>query len=136
MADNTQLFFNEYVNKYVDVDGYPKKNPYQCKDIIQKYVKECLALPTLPQGDAWQMWDKAPTKLYNKILNTPKAVPKKGDIVIWRKVPLYLPSGHIAIFDSGTTKWMKCFGQNWATGTPCHIQDHSYMFVKGWLRKK
>lgn len=133
MADNTQIFFDEVKGKFIDFDGVYGA---QCKDLVQKYVTECRALPPLPKGDAWEMYDKAPNKIYTKILNTPKAIPKKGDIIIWKKVPLYLPYGHIAIFNEGNVNRFSSMDQNWPTKSPCHIQQHNYRFIKGWIRPK
>lgn len=137
MADNTQLFIDEWNGKFIDVDGYPKSWPYQCKDLVQKYVTECLALPELPPGDAWAMFNAAPDSLYTKILNTPSNVPQKGDIMIWKRSWWAgLPFGHIDIFVAGDVNRFTSFAQNWPNKSACHIQPHNYNYVMGWLRRK
>ena len=41
-----QEFKNKYNGKYVDVDNFPKNWKYQCFDLVQKYITECLGLPS------------------------------------------------------------------------------------------
>ena len=134
MADNVQLFIDEWNGKFIDFD-YVYGN--QCKDLIQKYVTECLALPPLPQGNACDMWTNYQKDLYTRYYNFPWAIPKKGDIMIWGPW-VGNPYGHISIYVDGTMWNFRSFDQNFAIGSPCHYQAHSYLrpFVKGWLRKK
>lgn len=132
MADNTQLFFNEWNGKPVDYDGY---FGFQCMDLANKYVTECLALPRLPLGNAWTQWKNYQSQYYTRIPNTPSFVPQKGDIIIWKKVFLYLPDGHIAIFDQGNVNNFVSFDQNWSS-KHCQYEHHNYRFIQGVLRKK
>ena len=41
-----QEFRDKYNGQYVDVDGYPKEQPYQCFDLAQQYCTEALGLPS------------------------------------------------------------------------------------------
>ncbi len=71
------------------------------------------------------------------ITNTPKGVPSPGDLVIWGCKPSAgLPYGHIAVFSSGNTNSFMSFDQNWPLSTPCHLQNHNYNYVIGWLHRK
>lgn len=128
-------FVNKYNNKGIDVDGFPKDNPYQCVDLYRQYVKECLDFPQSPSvAGAKDIWDTYLTSYFTRYNNSPTAVPKKGDIILWgTKLGQY---GHVAIFlDGGVTKF-NSFDQNYPEGSLCHIQSHTYTGVLGWLRPK
>lgn len=133
MADNTQLFFDEVNGKYIDFDGYYGA---QCMDLANKYVVECLGLPRLPVGNAWTQWYNYQSQHYTRVVNAPSAIPKKGDILIWKKVWFYLPQGHIAIYDRGDINSFISMDQNWPLRSPAHYQKHNYRFLQGWLRRK
>lgn len=145
MADNVQLFIDEWLGKPIDVDHFPANQPYQCKDELQKYVVECLALPPLPQGDAGDMWGRAPSTLYLKIPNTlfnRLTNFKKGDIPIWDKALNYDPKvghgyGHIGLKDGKKASLLSftSMDQNWSA-PHCKTETHNYKHVIGWLRKK
>jgi hypothetical protein len=128
-------FITKYSGKKVDVDNYPIGHEAQCKDLVQKYIVECLDTPLLPKGDAWTLYDRATG--YKKIKNTIKAVPQSGDIIIWERSfnPFFwLPYGHIAIFIAGDISRFTSFDQNWPLYSGAHKQVHDYRSVQGWLR--
>lgn len=145
MADNTQLFLNEWLGKQIDVDHYPPNQPYQCKDPIQKYVTECLGNPPFPVGDAGDMYALAPIKLYIKIPNTLWNRTfnfREGDIPIWDKALNYDPKvghgyGHISLKDktkAGPLSFTSA-DQNWNQPRFVTIK-HNYTHVIGWIRKR
>lgn len=124
-------FIKKYTNKGIDYDGY---YGFQCVDLFRQYAKEVLnfnQLPPVPYAkDFWGIV----TPDYEKIANTPTGVPKKGDVIIWNsKVGI---AGHIAVFISGNVNTFNSFDQNWPAGTLCHVQNHNYTGVQGWLRPK
>ena len=55
-------------------------------------------------------------------------------MIIWNK--LLGQYGHVAVFLEGDNKKFKSFDQNYPVGSACHIQDHDYKAVMGWLRPK
>lgn len=125
-------FVNKYNNKKVDFDG---AYGGQCVDLYRQYVKECLDFPQSPSvNGAKDIWDTYLTSYFTRYNNSPTAVPKKGDIILWgTKLGKY---GHVAIFlDGGVTKF-NSFDQNYPEGSLCHIQSHTYTGVLGWLRPK
>ena len=131
----TEDFIIKWNGKYVDTD-----NAYgaQCMDLMHQYCVEVLGLS---QGDLAascardvymnftnvQGHDK-----FDKIDNSPDGVPQEGDIVFW----INEPYGHVAVFHDGDANSFKSFDQNYPTGSPCHIQQHTYASVGGWLRFK
>jgi len=123
-------FVKKYDGKGIDFDN---KFSTQCVDLYRQYVKEVLGFPQSPSVEgAKDIWDTYLPEYYKRIENTPYGVPEKGDIVIWgTKIGKY---GHVAIFLEGDAKKFKSFDQNYPTGTLCHIQEHTYTGVLGWLR--
>ena len=123
-------FIKKYDGKGIDFDG---KFSTQCVDLYRQYVKEVLSFPQSPPVEgAKDIWDTYLPEYYKRIENTPYGVPEKGDIVIWgTKIGKY---GHVAIFLEGDAKKFKSFDQNFPVRTLCHIQEHTYTGVLGWLR--
>ena len=77
-----QEFISKYEGEGIDVDGFPKDNPYQCVDLYRAYVKEVLGFPQSPPVvGAKDIWDTYLTSHYTRLDNTPTAVPQAGDIV-------------------------------------------------------
>jgi hypothetical protein len=130
-------FLEKYNGKYIDVDNYPVGNKFQCMDLLHQYVVEVLGL-TDPRilaapaaRDLYNNFDNIFGKEYfERIPNTPDGVPQEGDIIIWG----YNPYGHVAIFVEGNVNSFRSFDQNLPLGSPCHIQNHNYNNVLGWLR--
>ncbi|GEM_PF-3436271 len=126
-------FINKYEGKFVDVDGFPSSNKYQCTDLYRTYVKEVLGYPQSPPVEgAKDIWNSYLPEYFTRIENTPDGVPQKGDIVIfgtglgkW---------GHVSIFLEGNTSRFTSLDQNYPTGSPVHRQGHTYSAVIGWLR--
>jgi len=123
-----QNFINKWDGKACDWDKY---FGYQCVDLAHQYAVEVNErdIPNAPAAkDLW----KKDIPGYTKIANTPTNVPQQGDIIIWgTEVGAY---GHIAIFDHGDASSFVSFDQNWPVNSVCHLQNHSYKGVLGWLR--
>lgn len=125
----TQQFIEAWNGKYCEVAGSADaKN--QCVDLANQYIKDVLGLPIIEWTNAKDFPSKA-GDLYEYIKNTPSGVPKEGDLVIWGGT-----YGHIAIFVEGNADSFRSFDQNYPTGSPCHIQNHNYNNVLGWLHPK
>jgi len=135
-------FVAKYQNKFVDFDG---KFGNQCVDLMRQYIKEVMGLnpytltPQRYAKDIWYNFEKMPlaSKHFLKIKNTPTAVPVEGDLIFWTTYPFVTGiAGHVAIYDNGNVNRFVSLDQNYPTGSPCHLQAHSYKGVLGWLRKK
>ena len=116
---------------YVEVAGTTAKN--QCVDLANAYIKYVLGLPIIEYTNAIDYPSKVGDN-YDYILNTPTGVPKEGDLVIWGGNQW----GHIAIFIEGNANRFTSFDENFPTGSPCHVQEHTYFTppVLGWLHPK
>ena len=131
------MTFDEFVTKWngklLDYD-----NTYggQCVDVYRQYLKEVLEVPQSPPvvgaADIWTSYRKED---FNQIKNTPEGIPQKGDIVIWNK---YASGGygHVGIFKEGDANRFTSFDENWPIGSKCHLQEHNYTNVLGWLHSK
>lgn len=124
-----QEFLQMNNGKYIEVAGSPDARN-QCVDAVNAYIRDVLQLPIIEWTNAVDFPSKAGDK-YDFIKNTTNNVPLEGDLVIWSG-----GVGHIAVFIEGDAKRFTSFDQNYPTGSPCHIQNHSYTNVAGWLRAK
>lgn len=132
-----QEFFDKNNGVGLNIDGAYGN---QCVDVFLAYNRDVVGGPTT-RGNAIDYWTNFPTSFYDKIINTPDAIPQEGDIVIWN-IGQY---GHIAIFVSGDVNAFISFDQNWPVSIDsngvgygvCHFQAHpNYTNVVGWLRPK
>src|SRR3990167_884864 len=122
-------FISKYNGKYVEVSGSANAK-FQCVDAANLYIREVLGQPIIEWTNAVDFPSKAGSK-YQYIVNTPTGIPLKGDLIIWKPSP-----GHIAVFIEGNVNRFSSFDQNFPVGSVCHIQEHSYVNVTGWLRFK
>ncbi len=122
-------FIKYWDGKYCETAG-TSNALNQCVDLANAYIREVLNLPIIEWTNAIDFPSKAGDK-YEYILNTITGVPQKGDLIIWKPSP-----GHIAIFIEGNTDRFSSFDQNFPLNSVCHIQEHSYFNVIGWLHPK
>jgi hypothetical protein len=125
-----QDFFNKWNGKFVDFDGFYGS---QCSDLAQQYNKEVYGGPFLTGAAAADLWETYPVDYYERVLNTIDAIPKVGDMMIWKKTAS-LPYGHVGILSEASQMTFKSLDQNWPIGAPCSFVDHSYNGVIGFLR--
>lgn len=115
--------------------GNTTENKGQCVGLVACYIDD-LGLPHV-WGDAKDLFANADEKFFEKILNTPDAIPQEGDIIVWPG-KFNNGAGHTGIAMSGCTlDILKCFEQNDPIGSPCQEKDYfgnSYLIVTGWLR--
>ncbi len=129
-------FIAKWKGNKADFDGAYQG---QCVDLFRFYNKEVLniAQPAGVAGaaDFWLNYQSDPILKANfeKILNTPEFVPKKGDVVIWNK-KAGGGFGHIAIFVEGGVTSFTSFDQNWRAINVCELTTHDYKNVYGVLR--
>lgn len=108
-------FRDKYNGKYVDVDNYPKDWKWQCFDLAQLYLTECLGLPDYILagcGNVCNMlYGEKRALLDQYFYEVPTDQMDGGDLIIWEW-------NHIAIFDSwdGYNCWY--FSQN---PNPCQV---------------
>ena len=131
-----QDFIIKWNGKYIDFDGV--YGP-QCFDLLHQFVVEVLGLTdgrilAAPAAkDIYNNYDNLyGHENFEKIANTPTGIPGEGDIVIWSSGQY----GHVAIFIEGNANTFRSFDQNYPTGSPCHVQEHTYGYCLGWLHFK
>jgi hypothetical protein len=130
---NLQELFNKNDNKKVDTDGLYGA---QCTDLINQYRTDVIGTPAFGIQYAKDIYAKGQAEYYDKIPNSPTAVPQFGDIIVWNG-NVAAGVGHVAIAKGvGDTNRFDSFDQNWPSGSPCHFQNHDYKNVTGWLRPK
>jgi hypothetical protein len=112
--------------------GNTTANKGQCVGLVAVWI-ESLNLPHV-WGDAFDMFVNADEKFFEKILNTPEALPIAGDIIIWSK-KFNGTVGHTGLC-TGTANLdtFEAFEQNDPLGSNCHLKTYNYNFVYGWLR--
>lgn len=136
------MTFDEFIAKWtdqpVDFDGV---YPNQCMDLMHQYCFDVLGITdrsALAQPAAYQVFTnydhETGAAAFDKITNTPQAVPVKGDIVFFGQT--IGPYGHVCIFVDGTDLQFNSFDANWPLNSLPHIQHHSYQGVIGWLHFK
>lgn len=103
-------YFAEVNGQWVDEDGYPSYNPYQCADVITRYSRE-LGLPRF-SGNAADFADQYPAGYVHV------AVPQRGDIVVFARNAANGYAGHVAIYDRPGYY----LSQNYPTGSNTHLQ--------------
>ncbi|OPZ94161.1 MAG: putative cell wall hydrolase LytN precursor [Firmicutes bacterium ADurb.Bin419] len=118
------------VGKCLDHDG---AYGYQCVDLFNFYKEFIGGQDIGGVAYAYQLWNNAGSG-WEKIPNTPDAVPQLGDIIIWGTE--VGEAGHVAIFNEGDINTFVSLDQNWPIGSCTHYQQHNYWGVIGWLRSK
>ena len=139
MENKFKEFLTQYNNKYVDFDGYYGA---QCFDLIQ-YWSKYIGGHRFGGGYAKEIYNQ-PGSFYVQVPNTPTAVPKAGDIIVWSGDfnPQYINGvlvkpGHTGIASGkGDVNTFECFEQNDPTGSNSHLKTYNYNHVIGWLSPK
>jgi hypothetical protein len=132
---NIQEFFNAYLDIWVETNKSSNQATNdQCVDLWRAYNRKVIGAPDI-FGNPPDIWNNYQSEYYERISNSPTAVPRLGDVVIWKAS--YGGYGHIAICtDIADTKTFTSFDQNDPANEPAHYQPHTYSYVQGWLRPK
>ena len=136
------MTFDEFIKKWngkgIDFDGAYGD---QCMDLMHQYCVEVLGLSDgriLAASAAKDVYlnfaNIFGNQYFDQIKNTPTGIPQKGDIILWGTG--LGPDGHVAIFVGGDANKFKSFDQNFPIGSKCHLQDHNYTGLLGWLHPK
>ena len=126
-------FFDKWNGKHCEVAGSANAIN-QCVDLANAYIREVLGLPIVEWTNAVDFPKKCLPPNYEYIKNTPTAIPKQGDLMIYDSPD---GIGHIDIFDNGNGSKFVAFSQNWPVGSVCKLVNHTYTGtykVIGWLR--
>lgn len=130
-------FINKWNGKYVESND--PTNLYQCYDLALQFTIE-LGIPKgiFPYLNAYQIYTNFGTeqaKYFDRIYNSPNAVAKEGDLIVWGNSYNYA-GGHVGMCKSADVWNLNCFVQNDPMRTPAHMKTYNYNFILGWLRPK
>ena len=124
-------FIAKYNNKDCEVGG-SSNAVNQCVDLANAYIMEVLGRPQI----LWTNADDFPSKctdFCDWIPYIKGLIPPEGSLIIWELAD----TGHIALStEDADTNRFKSFDQNWPVGSKCHLQEHNYNNVIGWLHPK
>lgn len=137
MENKFKQFLSQFNNKSVEVVDASSK--YQCFDLVVAWC-DWLGIPrVLPHLYAYQIytvWQGEKLNYFDRIVNTPDAVPKVGDIIVWGKT-YNGTAGHTAVSTGeGGLNTFKAFAQNDPVGSPSVVRAYNYNNVLGWLRPR
>ena len=114
--------------------GNTSENKGQCVGLVCVWV-DTLGFPHI-WGNACDLFANADEQFFDKILNTPEAIPQAGDIVVW-SAKFNGTVGHTAIATgTGDINTFETFEQNDPLGSNCHLKTYKYTSVIGWLRPR
>ena len=138
LAAKVDAFVATWTGRPVDVD---KSYGYQCVDLMHQYAKDVLGKDgDFARGNAYSIFVNTNSTRLKKTLNTPAAVPTKGDVIFWKPSAANGQAGHVAIFLGGDDKSFVSFDQNFCansgsgTGSCAPRQvSHNYDGVAGWI---
>lgn len=135
---NTDQFIQKYTGKYVE--DFDPNSPNQCVDLVLRYVREVMGkgnLIPLGIGAAYDLWFRNHRLIpyVTRVKNTPLAIAKKGDILVWGSKHNNGP-GHTAICDRADLFNVFAFSQNDPVGQKCYVRRYSYRNILGFLRPK
>lgn len=127
---NLDEFIAKYNGQTIGYNGYTG----ECLSLVKRYIKDFFSIdpPSSGVNAAYGYWTNFPQPLpqvFDKV-----STPSRGDIVIWGTG--VGKSGHIAIYLYGYGNSFYSFDQNWPVGSECHIQEHNYNNILGYLHPK
>lgn len=97
-------FKSKYIGRYVDVDGFPRHQPYQCWDLVSGVYFPYIGGHTISCTTSGYVKDIANNRAKNGILDFCtdiglNAELQAGDVCVWGECS-ETPYSHIAIYDS------------------------------------
>jgi hypothetical protein len=132
-----QEAFNQFFAKYNNQPnvGDTPENKGQCVGLIEVWT-DFLGLPHT-WGNADDLYNNADPAHFDKIKNTPTAIPQVGDIPVWEH-EFNNGVGHTGVATGKNTNmgFFEAFEANDPLKSPCHIKVYNYAYVQGWLRPK
>ena len=132
----TDAFVGRWNGRYVDVDGVPAGQPYQCTDLFNKFHTEVMGGTYVRMGGdggAKNLWNTTNDQMLSKYTKiSPSQAARKGDVAVWSGESLGSGGyGHVAIVlnDSGSN--LSIFTQNPGAA---QVASHSKAHLLGYFR--
>ena len=129
-----QRFYNERV---LEVCEHPKGVRGQCVCLIRCYFDDVLKLPQFSQiQSAKYLWNVLSLTNFQRIPNTPLAIPKPGDIFVMDSFRGN-PHGHTGIVMDANLFYFHSFDANWSRPLLNTYETHNYLHPRiiGWFSK-
>jgi hypothetical protein len=127
MNELINQFINEHNNKFLDVDGGPKN---QCVDLAKSWQDKLGIKRTTGNAINWlKNCDKTQWDVYKA-----PGTPTTGSLIVFGSS--YGKAGHIALYVNSEGNRFNSFEQNNPIGSKCHMVNHSYNGVIGWMTPK
>lgn len=130
---NPELIIQKYLGTPVEISDRTALN--QCMDWAGQYlIERGIPYSAIRNARAYQVWTNYDTSKLQKVL-----IPQLGDLVVWGTQ--VGPSGHIAVFRSGSTVKFQSADQNWNGddndwNNTVQLVNHTNYGVLGYLRIK
>lgn len=109
-------FKKKYEGKEVDVDYFPKSQPFQCYDLWALFLTENYGVGNVilrPTGYAQDIWENFKGLGLDKYFTKVAGKPELGDWAIWNAVKgSATPYSHVAMFLSDKGASIEVLGQN------------------------
>lgn len=119
----------QHVGKQIDLDNFPKAQPFQCVDLVSDYAIDVCGAKSRIVGNAKDFFGQRPD-LFTWVKNTPSGVPPKGAIFVYGNT-WGGGYGHVGIVLSANTNTVTLLEQN--IGFPrVTIGTHYYGGSIGW----
>ena len=128
-----EQFYADTVGKQIDVDGYPKNQPYQCVDLFRYWGQmNSVPIPPTPNNYASGYWLSRDALGFSKWFTyVTDGNYKTGDWVIWNNGSRSHPSSHIAMYYYGQE-----FGENQGGNASACLKTTDFSDALGGLRWK
>jgi len=133
-----EQFYAETVNKQIDVDGYPKNQPYQCVDLFRYWGQlNNVPIPPTPNNYADGYWYSRDALGFSKYFDyiTDPAQFAAGTWVFWARGSRSHPSSHVAmymVFDGVAYE----YGENQGGNASACLKTTDFSDALGGLRWK
>ena len=133
-----EQFYADTVNRQIDVDGYPKSQPYQCVDLFRYWGQlNSVPIPPTPNNYADGYWYSRDALGFGKYFEyiTDPAQFTTGTWVFWARGSRSHPSSHVAmymVFDGVAYE----FGENQGGNASACLKTTDFSDALGGLRWK
>lgn len=129
-----EQFYAETVGKRIDVDGYPKSQPYQCVDLFRYWGQlNSVPIPPTPNNYADGYWYSRDALGFAKYFDyiTDPAKFTTGTWVFWARGSRSHPSSHVAMYYHGQE-----YGENQGGNASACLKTTDFSDALGGLRWK
>lgn len=140
---NFQQWLDAVNGQYIDVDGFPPENPYQCWDLWSHYAQNVYGVPLYPTGcsaggpgthhpgyacEVWHQFDSSPLSQW---FTREQGEGQPGDVAFWEWGSPVGPNSHVAVVVEDRGSSVYCMTQNPGASKYANLSKTG---ILGWLR--